>query len=366
MNVLVTGAKGFIGSNLCEWLRSDVTVLTFERGDTDQELRERLAVADFVYHLAGVMRPDNEEEFEIVNVDLTARICKHLLNLGRAVPIVFTSSVQAMQDNPYGRSKCRAENVLDDYSVTGGSRVAIYRLKNVFGKWARPNYTSVVATFCHNIARDLEIQISDTNHSLELVYIDDVMRHFVNEMDATTTCGWRYQQISPAYDVTLGRLATLIRSFRLGPWLPDLGDEFVRRLYGTYLSYLDDLGYALDKHCDDRGCLAEFVKSGSAGQLFVSRTVPGVTRGNHYHRTKAEKFLVLNGQAIVRLRHVLGGDVVSYGVSGTDMRVIDIPPGLDHSIENVGAEDLITLFWASEAFDPENPDTYREPNVLQS
>jgi len=361
MNVLVTGAKGFIGSNLCEWLRSDVTLLTFELGDTDQELREHLAVADFVYHLAGVMRPDNEEEFEAVNVGLTERICEHLQ--GRKVPIVFTSSVQAKYGNPYGKSKRRAENVLDEYA--DGAPVLVYRLTNVFGKWARPNYTSVVATFCHNIARDLEIEISDPDRELALVYIDDVARSFLEDLGASGS-GMRYRHVEPHHHVTLGDLAGLIRSFRAtrdGLQMPDLRG-FSGKLYGTYVSYLEGFSYALDQRTDDRGSLAEFIKADSFGQIFVSRTKPGVTRGGHFHRTKAEKFLVLEGRAVVRLRH--DDRVVAMKVSGTDMRSIDIAPGYVHSIENVGTGDLITLFWASEVFDPENPDTYREPNVLRS
>jgi len=363
MNVLVTGAAGFIGSNLCEWLRqrADVTLLMFDRGDADRDLREHLAVADFVYHLAGVMRPDNEGEFETVNVGLTKRICEHLLNLGRAVPIAFTSSVQAMLDNAYGKSKNRAKKVLIKYAGQSGARITVYELTNVFGKWAKPNYTSVVATFCHNIARDLPILISNPEHSLELVYIDDVVHRFITDLDISEegVCS----DVTPVYQVTLGCLSELLISFRdmrRKLVLPDLSDEFIRKLYGTYLSHLDpsNLSYALDKRCDDRGCLAEFIKSNPAGQSFVSRTTPGAIRGNHYHRTKAEKFLVLDGQAVVRLQHVLSGEMVTYNVNGTDLSVIDIPPGLNHSIENVGTVDLVTLFWASEVFDPQNPDTY--------
>lgn len=362
MNVLVTGANGFIGSNLCEWL-DGVNLLTFGRENTDQELRELLKVADFVYHLAGVMRPEKEEEFQTVNVGLTARICEHLLSLGRATPIVFTSSIQAMRDNPYGRSKCQAENVLDDYVRQGGGRVRMYRLTNIFGKWAKPDYTSVVATFCHNIARGLEIEVSDPGRSLDLIYIDDVVWNFVAEMGASETGGWYHRSVAPVHQVTLGHLAGLLYSFREmrhNLRLPDLGGEFVRKLYGTYLSYLDpdDFGYALDKKCDARGCLAEFIKSASSGQVFVSRTMPGAVRGNHYHHTKAEKFLVLEGHAVVKFRHMLTSETKEYEVCGEDVRVIDIPPGFAHSIENLGSRELITLFWVSEMFDPRNPDTY--------
>jgi UDP-2-acetamido-2,6-beta-L-arabino-hexul-4-ose reductase len=204
-----------------------------------------------------------------------------------------------------------------------------------------------------------------------LVYIDDVVRHFITDLDISEKGLWFCRDVTPVYQVTLGHLVELLISFRdmqRKLVLPDLSDEFVRKLYGTYLSYLDpsDFNYALDKHCDDRGCLAEFIKSDASGQIFVSRTVPGVIRGNHYHHTKAEKFLVLDGQAVVWLRHLVSGRFIAITVCGEDMRPIDIAPGYVHSIENVGTGDLITLFWASEPFDPENPDTYREPNVLQS
>jgi len=352
MNVLVTGAKGFIGSNLCEWLRPDVTLLTFEQGDSDQELRERLAAADFVYHLAGVMR----HEFEVVNVGLTRRICEHLR--GRNVPIVFTSSVQAVLNNPYGESKRRAEDVLGEYALPA----IVYRLTNVFGKWARPNYTSVVATFCHNIARGLEIEVADPDRELTLVYIDDVVRSFLADLGSVGS-GLCYRHVEPRYHITLGDLAQLIHSFHATIRMPDLRG-FAGKLYGTYVSYLGEFSHALSQQIDNRGSLAEFIKADSFGQIFVSRTKPGMTRGGHFHRTKAEKFLVLEGQAVVRLRHLVSGKVLTIEVCGEDMHSIDIAPGYVHSIENVGDGDLITLFWASEIFDPENPDTYRESNVL--
>jgi len=366
MNVLVTGAAGFIGSNLCEALGQlpDVTLLTFERGDTDQGLRSRLEKADLVYHLAGVMRPDDETEFETVNVGLTRRICNHLLDAKRAIPIVFTSSIQAAEGNPYGRSKRQAEVVLGDYVAESGVYVSIHRLGNVFGKWARPNYTSVVATFCHNIARDLEIEISDPMCEISLIYIDDVVHRFIEELEFPQE-DREYPGLllrCASHAITLGRLAELIRSFRRMEddlILPDLSDAFVRKLYATYTSYLPRFTYPLDKKCDSRGCLAEFVKSEHAGQIFVSSTEPGVTRGNHYHRTKTEKFLVLSGRARIQLQHMLTDEVTAITVLGEDMTVVDIPPGYMHSIENVGREPLTTLFWACEPFDPEKPDTYR-------
>ncbi len=364
MNVLVTGSRGFIGRNLLIHLgrQAGVHVIGFDVENTAQELLGALAKADFVFHLAGVNRPKTEEEFVRGNVDLTETVCDHLLSLGRSVPLVLASSIQAELDNPYGKSKRQAEDLVSRYAETAGARGVIYRFKNVFGKWCRPNYNSVVATFCHNIARDLPITISDPNHMLELIHIDDVVRHLWEETQKAEPSGVYLRDVTPVHHITLGRLAERLRSFRQMREiliLPDLGDALTRKLYGTYLSYLEtgDFAYDLQQRCDPRGCLAEFLKSPAAGQIFVSSTKPGVTRGNHYHDTKTEKFLVIQGEAVIRFRHIESGEVLAYPVRGEDFRVIDIPPGYTHSIENTGTTDLITLFWASEVFDSDRPDT---------
>jgi UDP-2-acetamido-2,6-beta-L-arabino-hexul-4-ose reductase len=365
MNILVTGSNGFIGKNLIAWLErwAEVRVLTFDQENTPQDLDERLAVADMVYHLAGVNRPQSADEFRSGNVDLVAQMCDRLRHHGRPVSLVLTSSIQAALDNPYGISKRQAEEVVARYAAESGARVLIYRLRNVFGKWCRPNYNSVVATFCHNIAHDQPISISDPNRELELVYVDDVVERFLSDIASTEPAGLTYREVTPHFKVTLGRLAELIHSFRQMRQtlrLPDLSDEFTRKLYGTYLSYLeaDDFAYALEVKCDPRGCLAEFVKSPAFGQIFVSRTEPGITRGNHYHHTKTEKFLVVQGEAVIRFRHIRGGEVIEYHVRGEDFRVVDIPTGYTHAIENVGPGELVTLFWASEVFSQDRPDTY--------
>ncbi len=366
MNVLVTGAQGFIGRNLRAVLaeHSDINVLAFDQEHTADDLAALLARADLVYHLAGVNRPQTEAEFHTGNVELTQRVCQGLLSTGRRPPVVLASSIQAALDNPYGVSKRQAEAALANYAAQGGTAI-IYRLPNVFGKWCRPNYNSVVATFCHNIARDLPITLSDPDRQLTLVHVDDVVRHFIGELDALAAVQpgqVMRREVSPVYTVTLGRLAELVAAFRAlreTLHLPDLRDDFVRKLYGTYVSYLPEtaFAYGLQQRCDDRGCLAEFVKSPAAGQIFVSRTRPGITRGNHYHHTKTEKFLVLAGEAVIRFRHILGDEVIEYRVRGEDFRVVDIPTGYTHSIENVGEGELVTLFWASEIFDPERPDS---------
>jgi len=364
MNILVTGSSGFIGKNLVAFLecQPEIRVLTFDVENTLHDFQAHLAVADLIFHLAGVNRPKSEDEFRAGNVDLTVQVCDRLLELGRQTPIVLASSIQAELDSPYGISKRQAEAVVVDYAARSGAHVVVYRLKNVFGKWCRPNYNSVVATFCHNIAHALPISISDPMRELELVHVDDVVVAFIAEI-RDQGAGGSYKEVSPSYKVTLGRLAELIRSFRESRrslLVPDFGDEFVRKLYGTYLAYLepDDFAYSLDKKCDPRGCLAEFVKSPGFGQIFVSRTGPGITRGNHFHHTKTEKFLVVEGEAVIRFRHIREGKIIEYRVRGEDFRVVDIPTGYTHSIENVGPGELVTLFWASEVFDPGQPDTY--------
>lgn len=374
MNILVTGANGFIGKNLITQLKAqpERMVLEFDVDNSPADLATAVAQADWVFHLAGVNRPRDEAEFQTANVDLTAQLCQLLASRPHPPTLVLASSIQAELDNPYGRSKRQAEMVIAEYAAQTGGRVLIYRLKNVFGKWCRPNYNSVVATFCHNIARDLPISISNPAKVVDLIHIDDVVAHWLADIanpdgeaapDGPVVF---YREVTPSYKVTLERLAELIRSFRQirqTLHVPDLSDEFTRKLYGTYLAYLetDQFAYDLTKRCDPRGCLAEFVKSPPFGQIFVSRTLPGITRGNHYHHTKTEKFLVLQGQALIRFRHLLSSEVIEYPVRGEDFRVVDIPPGYTHSIENTGQDELVTLFWSSEVFDPSRPDTIGLP-----
>ncbi|HNT74559.1 MAG TPA: NAD-dependent epimerase/dehydratase family protein [Anaerolineae bacterium] len=364
MKILVTGAQGFIGRNLATRLAREekLEVIGFDLQNTEAELQAGLAQADLVFHLAGVNRPESVDEFTQGNVNFTEHVCETLAQAGRPVPVVLASSIQVERDNPYGRSKLQAEEVVKRYAQDNRAPGIIYRLKNAFGKWCRPNYNSVVATFCHNIAHDLPISISDPNNALELVHIDDIVEHFFRETQTQESAGIYYREVTPTFKITLGRLAELLHSFRemrQSLYLPNLDDLFTRKLYGTYLSYLDtdDFAYDLQQRCDPRGCLAEFVKSPGAGQIFVSTTKPGITRGNHYHHTKAEKFLVLQGEAIVRFRHIENDQILEYPVRGEEFRVIDIPTGYTHSIENVGSIDLVTLFWSSEIFDPDSPDT---------
>ena len=368
-SVLITGAKGFIGRNLGIAIkrRADVELIEYDIDSPRDLLMESLARADKIFHLAGVNRPERVEEFAEGNFDLTRQICDTLQRLGRQPLLLLSSSTQALLDNPYGVSKRQAEEEVFTFGERSGAKIAVFRLPGVFGKWCRPHYNSVVATFCNNIARDLPIKISDPSTEIELVYIDDVVRAFMDVGDGMLPVrNGKYCQAKPTYRITLGALEKQIRSFRksrVSLAVPDVSDPFVHALYATYISYLptDAFAYALTQRHDPRGELAELLKSPHIGQIFVSRTHPGITRGHHYHDTKVEKFVVLEGDAVIRFRHILGGDIIEYPVSGHEFRVVDIPPGYTHSVENVGQNDLIVLFWANEIFDPDVPDTFGLP-----
>lgn len=364
--VLVTGSAGFIGRNLRLALgREDgVEVIGVDIG-TAAAVRERgLDQADAVFHLAGVNRPETETEFETGNVDSLLDVLSGLERRGRRPLVVLSSSTQAELDNPYGRSKKRAEEALEIFSQRTGAPARIFRLPGVFGKWCRPHYNSVVATFCHNIARDMPISVSDPDREIELVHVDDVVAAFRETIKTGRgSGGFAFLPVAPVFRISLGALAEKIRGFRAARETlaqPPLDDPFDRRLFGTYVSYLpaDEFDYDLAIREDERGALAELLKLGAHGQIFVSRTRPGFVRGNHYHDTKVEKFVVLEGEAVIRFRHMATDELIEYPVEGRQMRVVDIPPGWTHEIENVGTAEMVVLFWASEIFDPARPDTY--------
>jgi UDP-2-acetamido-2,6-beta-L-arabino-hexul-4-ose reductase len=366
MNILITGSKGFVGRNLMAALkrREGLTLYEYDLGSEAGELEDGLKPADVIFHLAGVNRPQTEEEFHEGNTGSTEEICRRLRELGRAPKFVLSSSIQAELDNPYGMSKRNAEDVLRRFAEDTGAECVVYRFKNLFGKWCRPNYNSVTATFCHNIANGLPIQISNPANEIELSHIDDVVDAFLSELSSGES-GFRFAPSLVSKCITLGELAQKILSFRDlrdGLVLPNFSQAFDKALYGTYLSYLKDneFSYGLDIKTDNRGSLAEFIKSPAMGQIFVSRTNPGITRGDHYHHTKTEKFLVVEGDAVIRFRHIERNEILEYQVGGDEYQVVDIPPGYTHSIENVGTGVLVTLFWASEPFDPGKPDTYFE------
>jgi len=367
MRVLVTGSNGFVGKNLCVALsrRNDIELFGYEVHSPVEDLEKALGQVDILFHLAGVNRPQRVEDFEIGNAGFTRDICFSLISQGRSPKIILSSSIQAALENPYGRSKRGAEEAVRSYCQKTGATGVIYRLKNIFGKWCRPNYNSVTATFCQNIAHNLPIQISDPQNVLDLTYIDDVVEAFLAELAGAGTepGGFRFAEPLPSHQITLGELARLIQSFhdhRKTLLLPDLSNRFIQALYATYLSYLEpgDFAYSLDIKQDNRGALAEFIKAPTSGQIFISRTRPGITRGDHYHDTKTEKFLVLEGEAVISLRAIGSSQVVEFTVQGNEFRVVDIPPGYAHTITNVGNGELVTLFWASQVFDPAHPDTY--------
>ena len=367
---LITGIKGFIGRNLAQHLREreDVQVLESHRNTTNTELRESVGRADVLFHIAGTNRPEDPQEFEAGNTRFTEKLCQIVQQSGRKPKVVFSSSIQATLDNPYGRSKRNAEKLLERFAHDSGASLSIFRLKNVFGKWCRPNYNSVVATFCYEIARGLPVRIDDPQRQLELVHIDDVVSAFLSEMDAVSEhpVTWVDPDSIPSWSLTLGDLAERLQSFRelqQSLVVPDFSVRFNQQLYATYLSYLpsEQWEYGLDIKSDNRGDLAEVLKSPWFGQIFVSRTLPGITRGNHYHHSKTEKFMVIGGEALIRFRQIESSEIIEFRVRGEDYRVIDIPPGYTHSITNVGSSELITLFWASEIFEPNRPDTCFAP-----
>lgn len=363
MRIVVTGADGFVGKNLIVRLsergRDEVRAIT--RATTAVDRRDALLHADVLVHLAGVNRPKDEHEYEAGNADLTERLCAEIRALDRALPVVFSSSAQAVRDNPYGRSKRAAEQALERYAEETGAPVAVARLWNVFGKWSRPNYNSVVATFCHNIARGLPISIVDPATPLNLMYIDDVVDGMLALVDSLVDHRG-FVELAPVHATTVGAVAATIDGFAEGRRtrdIADVGEGLTRALYATYVSFLppQSFAYALTRHEDARGVFAEIIRTRTSGQFSMFTAHPGVTRGGHYHHTKTEKFLVVRGRARFGFRHVLTGERVDLDVTAEESRVVETVPGWIHDITNTGTEEMIVLLWANEAFDPERPDT---------
>ncbi len=364
MKVLVTGAGGFVGKNLCQRLsrEKDIEVLTFDVENSPEELSIFLSLADAIVHLAGINRPLDPADFMSGNYDLTSTIVGALERAGRAIPLVFSSSIQAEAENDYGRSKKAAEERLREYAGRTGAKVSIFRFANVFGKWCRPNYNSAVATFCHNIAHDLPITVNNAASPLRLIYVDDAVDAILRELRAEGS-GFSFSEATPLYETTVGQVADtlrLIHDARHTGRLYDFSDPLFRKLNATYLSYVDlpDLATFPEMKRDERGWLFELIKSAAAGQIFVSTTRPGKGRGNHYHDTKVEKFCLVKGQARISFRKVGTEERFNIDVDDTAVKVVDIPPGYTHALENTGKDDCIVLFWASEIFDPSHPDTY--------
>ena len=365
MKVLVTGAKGFIGKNLIVELRNQNYTEIFKYDiDTDlASLDEYCKDADFVYHLAGVNRPKEQSEFMEGNFGFTSTLLDILKKHKNTCPVMLSSSIQAELDNPYGKSKKAGEDLLFDYGKKTGAKVLVYRFPNVFGKWCRPNYNSAVATFCNNIAQELPIQVNDPNAVMNLVYIDDVVRELISALDGKENYAGNFCKVPVAYNTTLGRIVELIYSFKSSREersVPDMSDEFTKKLYSTYLSYLpkDQFSYPLKTNVDNRGSFTEFIKTTDRGQISVNISKPGITKGNHWHHSKNEKFLVVSGEGVIRFRRIGTEEVIEYYVSGDKLTVVDIPTGYTHNIENLGNSDMVTIMWANECFNPERPDTY--------
>lgn len=378
MKILITGAYGFIGKNIIAQLNnlkegkakniilsSDIEIFPVGRNTSTALLMQYTKECDFVLHLAGINRPKEQKEFMEGNFGFTSTLLDMLKSHGNIVPILLTSSIQATLENPYGQSKKAGEDLLFTYAKETGARVLVYRLPNVFGKWCRPNYNSAVATFCHNIAHGLEITVNDPSANIQLVYIDDVVREFIAALEGNPHIDEEFGFIPTVYKVRLGEIANLLYSFRDSRTtlsVPKVDDGFAKALYSTYLSYLpkDQFNYPLKMNVDARGSFTEIIRTADRGQFSVNISKPNITKGNHWHHTKNEKFVVVSGKGLIQFRKIGTDDVIDYHVSGKNIEVVDIPTGYTHNIINEGKDDLVTFMWCNECFDPENSDTYFE------
>ena len=386
MKILITGAKGFVGRNLVENLKnirdgkdkthnisSDLEILEYDIDNTLEQLDEFCKKADFVFNLAGVNRPKDKEEFIEGNFGFASTLLENLKKYRNNCPVMLSSSIQATLEgryagSDYGKSKLAGEELFKEYSKETGAKVLIYRFPNLFGKWCRPNYNSAVATFCNNIANDLPIQVNDRNTELELVYIDDLVQELLRAIENNETKDeYGYCYVPEIHRATLGEIVDLLYSFkesRKNLFIPNLTEgSFEKKLYSTYLSYLDpkDFSYKLKMNVDNRGSFTELVKSLDRGQISINISKPGITKGQHWHNTKTEKFIVVAGTGIIQLRKIGTNEIVEYKVSGEEITVVDMIPGYTHNIINLSeTENLVTVMWCNECFNPERPDTFFE------
>jgi len=363
--ILITGANGFIGRNLVETFKTykNIEIKSFDKEDNEERLYDYLKDVDFIFHLAGINRPKCDEEFIIGNLILTQKIIEGLEKINKNTPILMTSSIQAELSNAYGKSKKQAEENLIEYSTKNSAKIYLFRLPNVFGKWCRPNYNSVVATFCYNIANDFEISINDENKELELVYIDDVIKEFIYSLEVpNSNLIEYYYKVPVSFKTTLAELSRKVyelKKMRESLEVPDVSDGFTKNLYSTYLSYLPEnkFSYFLKMNVDNRGSFTEFLKSPDRGQVSINISKPGITKGNHWHHTKNEKFLVVSGEGVVKFRKIDSDNVIEYKVSGEKLEVVDIPVGYTHNIINTGNQNMVTVMWVNEIFNAKEPDT---------
>ena len=379
MNILITGAKGFVGRNLVSQLyniqtgkaknyavSSDIKVFEYDIDNDAAELETYCKNADFVFHLAGVNRPKDQTEFMQGNFGFASVLLNTLKKYHNTCPVMISSSTQAALDNPYGESKRAGEELLFRYAAETGAKVLVYRFPNVFGKWCRPNYNSAVATFCNNIANDLSIQVNDPSVVMHLVYIDDVVDELIAALSGNEHRLGNYCEVPVVHTISLGGIVDLLYSFKSIPeklTVPDLRDAFTKKLYSTYLSYLpkEKISYPLKMNIDERGSFTEIIRTPDRGQFSVNISKPGITKGQHWHHTKNEKFVVVSGHGLIQLRKIGTEEVINFEVSGDKIEVVEMIPGYTHNIINLSeTEDLVTFMWANEAFDPDKPDTYFE------
>ncbi|WP_228762401.1 polysaccharide biosynthesis C-terminal domain-containing protein [Thomasclavelia cocleata] len=375
----MTGANGFVGKNLVSTLKNikdgkDKTrnidiedIYSYDVDNTIEDLKKYTGDCDFVFHLAGINRPKDISEFYQGNATFTETLCSLLEEHDNKSPILISSSIQASKDNDYGKSKKEGEEYLLNHGKKMDSKVYIYRLANLFGKWCRPNYNSVTATWCYNVANGKDIQINDPNVELPLCYIDDVVNEFINALEGhPTACKEGIYEVHPVHHVKLGELANIIKSFKESRGtlnVPNMKERSLeKKLYSTYLSYLpkDKFSYPLKMNTDQRGSFTEFLKTEEYGQVSVNVSKPGITKGQHWHHSKNEKFLVVSGKGLIQFRDIYSDEIIEYYVSGDKLEVIDIPTGYTHNIINIGESDMVTIMWANEKFNPEHPDTYYE------
>ena len=365
MKVLITGAKGFLGKNLVSNLKlnRDITIYEYDRDNTLDDLDYYTSNCDFVFHLAGVNRPKDNSEFMEGNFGFTNTLLDYLKKNNNKSPIMISSSIQAKLDNDYGKSKKAGEELLFKYGKDNNVDVFAYRFPNLFGKWCRPNYNSAVATFCNNIANDLPIQVNDEKTELTLAYVDDVCEELINCMNNKQTTDGIYCKVPIEYKKTLGEITKLLYSFKnneKGIMVPSTEDEFTKKLYATYISYvpLNKMVVDLEEHKDERGVFCELVRTKEAGQVSISTTNPDIVRGGHYHNTKMERFIVVKGKAKIKFEHVITHETYEFEVSEDKLQYVTIPVGYQHSINNIGDKELVLIIWANELFDKEKPDTF--------